>query len=55
MSEAIRGEFKGNPIITLQENENDKYPFTFGLKKARLIIAHMDAIRQFVSENVERR
>ncbi len=34
------GEFKGNKIITLKENEEDQYGFTFGKKKAKLILEH---------------
>ncbi len=36
------GEFKGNKIISLvsetDDKENGKYPFSFGVKKAKLII-----------------
>lgn len=42
------GDFKGNPTITLQETEDSKYPFTFGLNKARLILKELDAIKEFV-------
>ncbi len=41
------GEFKGNPVITLKQGENDRYGFTFGLSKAKLILEHLDAIRDF--------
>ena len=32
------GEFKGNKMIILKRNAEDKYPFQFGLSKARLIL-----------------
>ncbi len=42
--------FKGNPVITL--NPEEKYPFTFGLTKAKLILANLDAIKTFVDAYV---
>ena len=32
------GEYNGNPVIILKRDENDKYPFRFGVGKAQLII-----------------
>ena len=49
------GEFKGNPVITLMRSENDKYPFMFGLAKAKLILEHVAEIRRFVDANSESR
>lgn len=46
-----RGEYNGNPVITLKRAETDKYPFSFGLSKARLIIENIDEIKKFVEEN----
>jgi len=45
-----RTEFKGQPVIVLKRNENDKYPFSFGLSKARLIIEGFEEIKKFVAE-----
>lgn len=45
------GEFKGNKIITLFEDESEKYPFSFGLKKAKLILDNIEDIKRFVEEN----
>jgi len=45
------GEFKGNTIIILKRNEEDKYPFNFGVKKARLILDNIGDIKKFVEEN----
>ncbi len=44
-------EYNGNPVIVLKKDENDLYPFRFGLRKAELIIEHMDQIKKFVEEN----
>ncbi len=46
-----RGEYKGKPILILKRNEEDQYPFSFGLSKARLIVDNFDAIKKFVEEN----
>jgi hypothetical protein len=46
-----RGEYQGKPVITLRRTENDKFPFSFGLNKARLILENIEEIRKFVQEN----
>lgn len=45
-----RTEFKGNPIIVLKRDENDKFPFSFGLSKAKLILENIEEIKKFVEE-----
>ena len=44
-------EYKGNKLIVLMRDENDIYPFKFGILKARLILDNIDEIRKFVEEN----
>ena len=44
-------EFKGHPMIALLKDEDDEYPFRFGVGKAKLILENIDAIRKFVEEN----
>ena len=44
------GEFKGNKIITLKRNADDKYPFSFGKAKAKLILENLEAIKQFAED-----
>lgn len=46
-----RGEFKGRPLIIMKRAEDDKYPFSFGLSKARLILENIEEIKKFVEEN----
>ena len=46
-----RTEYKGQPVLILKRNENDKYPFSFGLPKARLIIEGFEEVKKFVAEN----
>jgi len=42
-------EFKGHPVIVL--NPESKYPFSFGVPKAKLILDHIEDIRDFVMAN----
>ncbi len=46
-----KSEYKGKPVLILKRDENDKYPFSFGLTKARLILENIEEIRKFVVEN----
>ena len=41
------GEFKGHPTITLMERPGAR-GFTFGIRKAILILQHMEDIQNFV-------
>jgi hypothetical protein len=49
------GEFKGNAVITLKRSEDDQYGFTFGLAKAKLILEHLDAIREFYEAHKDKK
>lgn len=53
MSIVEESEFKGNPMIVLKNDEEDKYPFQFGLKKAKLVLENIDAIKKFVESHAE--
>jgi len=44
-------EFKGNKIIILKRDANDKFPFQFGKAKAKLIVENYEAIKKFAEEN----
>jgi hypothetical protein len=46
-----RGEYKGKPLIVIKRNEEDKYPFSFGISKARMILENIEEIKKFVEEN----
>ena len=39
------------PTVELKAGKDDKFAFTFGLSKARLIIENLDAIKKFVEDN----
>lgn len=51
------GEFKSPkdgkvyPTLTLLAKVDDRYGFTFGLGKARLILANIDEIQKFVDKH----
>lgn len=46
-----RGEFKGRPMLIIKKDEDEKYPFSFGLTKAKLIVENFEAIKKFVEDN----
>ncbi len=38
MSEVSESEYKGNPMIVIKSTAEDKFPFQFGVKKAKLVL-----------------
>lgn len=46
-----RSEFKGKPMMVIKRSEDDKYPFSFGLAKAKLMLENLEEIKKFVAEN----
>ncbi len=50
MSIVEYGEYKGNKLLILKRDENDKFPFSFGKGKARLITENFEAIKKFAEE-----
>lgn len=46
-------EYNGNPVIILQRDDNDNYPFRFGVRKAQIILDHIEDIKKFVKENTK--
>jgi hypothetical protein len=45
-----RAEYNGEQLIVLKRDEDDRFPFQFGIKKAKLILDHIDDIKDFVEE-----
>lgn len=39
------------PMIELKKSEDDKFPFNFGLAKAKLIVKHFEQIKNFVDQS----
>ncbi|MFH1201897.1 MAG: hypothetical protein V1674_03285 [Candidatus Omnitrophota bacterium] len=46
-----RSEFKGKPVLVIKRDEEDKYPFSFGIAKAKMIVENIEEIKKFVEEN----
>lgn len=46
-----RSEYRGNPLLIIKRNEEDKYPFSFGVTKAKMILESIEEIKKFVAEN----
>ena len=47
---AERSEFKGKATLVLKRTDDDRFPFSFGLSKAKLILEHLEDIKKFVAE-----
>ena len=45
-----RSEFKGRPLLVIKRSEDDKFPFSFGLTKAKMILECIEEIKNFVEE-----
>ena len=48
MAIITESEYKGNILLMIKNSPDDKFPFQFGVKKAKLILEHMEDIRAFV-------
>ena len=48
-----RTEYRGKPVLIIKRSEDDRFPFSFGLGKARLILENIEEIKKFVEENQE--
>ena len=51
MSELSESEYKGKPILVIKAMPDDKFPFQFGVKKAKLVLAHIEDIKKFVEKH----
>jgi len=50
MSIVSESEFKGNPMLVIKTSEEDKFPFQFGVRKAKLILENIESIKKFVEK-----
>ncbi len=46
-----RSEYKGKPIMVIKRDEQDKFPFSFGVSKAKMMLENIEEIKKFVAEN----
>ena len=51
MSSVTVEEYHGNPMLVLRQYKDEQFPFKFGFRKAQLLLAHLDEIRQFVAQH----
>ncbi|MFZ2886531.1 MAG: hypothetical protein WA021_01790 [Minisyncoccia bacterium] len=38
-------------MLVIKAGDRDRYPFSFGISKARLMVKYIDAIRAFVAKH----
>jgi hypothetical protein len=50
MAVVEESEYKGNPMIVLRRTAEDRYPFQFGLSKAKLIVDSIEEIKKWVEK-----
>jgi hypothetical protein len=50
MAVVEEAEYKGNPMIVLRRSPEDRYPFQFGLSKAKLVVDAIEEIRVWVKK-----
>ncbi len=55
MAVVEESEYKGNPMIVLRRTAEDRYPFQFGLSKAKLILDAFDEIKTWVEKQEKTR
>jgi len=55
MAVVEESEYKGNPMIVLRRTAEDRYPFQFGLSKAKLILDAFDEIKAWVDKQEKTR
>jgi hypothetical protein len=50
MAVVEESDFKGNAMIVLKRSPEDRYPFQFGLSKAKLVVEAIDDIKAWVTK-----
>ena len=43
-------EYQGKPLLSIKNDESDRWPFSFGLVKAKKILSALDEIKAFVDK-----
>ncbi|MCX5726094.1 MAG: hypothetical protein NT030_02730 [Candidatus Saganbacteria bacterium] len=46
-----RSEYKGKPILVIKRTEEERFPFSFGMAKAKMILESIEEIKKFVADN----
>ncbi len=50
MAVVTESEFKGNAMIVLKRSEDDRFPFQFGLSKAKLMLECVEELKAWVAK-----
>lgn len=50
-AEVLEGDYNGKAMLIIRQSPHDKFPFQFGVKKARLIVEHIDDIKAFIERH----
>jgi hypothetical protein len=50
MAVVEESEYKGNAMIVLRRNPEDRFPFQFGLSKAKLVLEAVAEIKAWVEK-----
>ena len=50
MAIVSESEFKGNAMLVLKRTEEDRFPFQFGLNKAKLMLEAVEEIKAWVAK-----
>lgn len=50
MAVTEEGEFKDNKMLILKRSAEDRFPFQFGLSKAKLVIEAIEDIKKWVAK-----
>jgi len=43
-------EYKGNPMLVIKKAEDDRFPFSFGVGKAKMMVDNIEDIKIFVEK-----
>ncbi|GBR77216.1 hypothetical protein NO2_1636 [Candidatus Termititenax persephonae] len=44
-------EYMGKPMLSIKNDENDRFPFSFGIAKAKKVLGALEDIKQFVAKH----
>ena len=44
-------EYMGKPMLVLKNDDKDRFPFSFGLSKAKKIVESIEDIKKFVAKH----
>ena len=44
-------EFNGHPVLEFKQDEDDRFPFSLGTRKLKLIVEHIEEVKKFVEKN----